>query len=204
MRPSTASRSRSICPNGGIEIVPIGHVAPCPVQHVAVGGDVVRGPCRVDVIEVTVSTGWRAEVLRDVLLIEQHDAQPVRLDFGQVPHHAEQAQGRPRQRPLGELVSIQAGDLQQDGVAVQVQPVVEHGAFVSGHRPVGTAVLVLEYFSGTHIVAYGLGVVLLSAAAGLLARTCTRRSVLVGGAAGSAALLLVVLIIVLESTRAPA
>ena len=57
------------------------------------------------------------------------------------------------------------------------------------------------YFSGTHVVLYGVGVVLLSSAAGLLARTVTRRPLVVTGAAGSATLLLLVLIVAAESTR---
>ena len=54
-------------------------------------------------------------------------------------------------------------------------------------------------FAGAHVVAYALGVVLLSSAAGLLVRTATRRRVAVLGAAAGAALLLAVVALGMET-----
>jgi uncharacterized membrane protein YhaH (DUF805 family) len=57
-----------------------------------------------------------------------------------------------------------------------------------------------ESFSGTHVVLYAIGVILLSVASGVLAGALTTRRGVAAGIAGIAAVLLVVLVVVVETT----
>ncbi len=81
--------------------------------------------------------------VRRVRLVEEDDAEPVRLDLGQVPQGAEQAHRRRGDCPVGQLTGVEAGELEAHRVAVEVEPVVQDRAFAAGHRAVLTGVLVL-------------------------------------------------------------
>jgi hypothetical protein len=54
-------------------------------------------------------------------------------------------------------------------------------------------------FSGTHVALYGIGVVLLSLATGVLAAVLTQRRRLATGVGGAAAAVLLALVVVLEA-----
>ncbi len=73
----------------------------------------------------------------------EHDAQPVGLDLCEMPDDPDEAHRGWWDGTTSELLGVQACELQQSGVAVQVEPVVEDGSFPTGHGPVGPCVLPL-------------------------------------------------------------
>src|ERR1035437_316872 len=73
----------------GAEVGPCRGVGSGCGQLGAVGGDVCGCGPRVNVVEVTVMAGRRAVVIRYVLFVEEHHAQPVSLDLRQVPRSEE-------------------------------------------------------------------------------------------------------------------
>ena len=88
------------------------------------------------VVSARVVAVRRAVVADGSLLIEQHYPQPVGLDLREVPDDAEQAHGRRRHGATGELLGVEAGDLQQHRLLGASEVVLEDSSFCTRGRTV--------------------------------------------------------------------
>ena len=108
------------------------HAAALPrrLDLALIRGNVARGVPRVRQGDVAVRALGHAVVVGHVVLVMEHDPKPIRLDLGEMPHHPDEAESGRRHAAARQLIGIESRDLEQHGVAVEIEPAVQNGSFL--------------------------------------------------------------------------
>jgi hypothetical protein len=112
----------------------VGHGRVGQLELLGQPGVVGSGPSRIGPLEIGALVVPERVVDR---LAREALAEPDAFHFGHVAHQSEQGQARRRHRPLGELLTGQAGALVQKRGPVPVQERLQHRALRAGQRPFG-------------------------------------------------------------------